>query len=246
MKIKRIHILLIVLALCVCAIPFAPRLRSALISTIQIIKGRKTVEERVAQYGDVVRSRLARDFEAVGVTYPPAQIVLVGLKWEGTLEVWVRDDEGAFKRLKTYPILCASGTLGPKLMAGDEQVPEGIYRVESLNPNSLFHLSLRLDYPNDFDKEKARLDGREDLGGDIMIHGSDRSVGCLAMGDEAAEDLFILAAETGIENVSVIISPMDFRIRTFPVKERKLPDWAPELYKDIKTELVKLRAGRKD
>lgn len=43
-----------------------------------------------------------------------------------------------------------------------------------------------------------------------MIHGKRCSVGCLAMGDEAAEDLFVLAAETGIENVSIILSPVDF------------------------------------
>jgi murein L,D-transpeptidase YafK len=154
--------------------------------------------------------------------------------------VWVSDATGKFRKLRTYPILGASGSLGPKLMEGDDQVPEGVYRIESLNPNSMFHLSLRLTYPNEFDKEKGNLDGRHNLGTDIMIHGGERSVGCLAMGDEAAEDLFILAAETGIENVSVIISPVDFRIRDFPAQGRDLPGWAPELYEHIKTELAKL------
>jgi hypothetical protein len=245
MKIKRIHILLILLVLCICAIPFASRLRSAFIATIQIIKGKKTVDERLAQYGDLVRGRLAPDFERIGTAYPPERIVLVGLKWEGRLEVWVSDGGAGFKRLRTYPILGASGTLGPKLEDGDEQVPEGVYRVESLNPNSMFHPSLRLDYPNDFDREKGRLDGRRDLGTDIMIHGSDRSVGCIAMGDEAAEDLFILAAETGIDNILVIISPVDFRIRRFPSKGRELPGWTPELYEGIKAELSKLYDKRK-
>jgi murein L,D-transpeptidase YafK len=241
MKIKRIHILLIFLALCICAIPFGATLRSSFISVIQILKGKKTVEERVEQYGEAARARLAPDFEKIGIAYPPERIVLVGLKWEGVLEVWVSEDEGTFKRLKTYPILGASGSLGPKLLAGDEQVPEGLYHIESLNPNSLFHLSLRLTYPNDFDSEKGRLDGRNKLGTDIMIHGSDRSIGCLAMGNEAAEDLFILAAEAGIENISVILSPIDFRIRDFPMEERELPSWTPELYGGIKTELAKLR-----
>ena len=246
MKIKRIHILFILLVLCICAIPFASRMRSAFIATIQIIKGKKTVDERVEQYGDIVRGRLAEDFKRIGITYPPERIVLVGLKWEGMLEVWISEDEETFKQLRTYPILGASGTLGPKLVDGDKQVPEGLYRVESLNPNSMFHLSLRLTYPNDFDAEKGRLDGRGNLGADIMIHGSDRSVGCLAMGDEAAEDLFILAAETGLDNISVILSPADFRIRDFPPEERELPDWTPELYENIKAELAKLHDTSND
>ena len=69
-----------------------------------------------------------------------------------------------------YPILAASGVLGPKLREGDKQVPEGIYGAEALNPNSKFHLSIRLNYPNTFDRRMAQSDGRTQLGGDIMIH----------------------------------------------------------------------------
>jgi hypothetical protein len=39
-----------------------------------------------------------------------------------------------------------------------------------------------------------KKDGRKNLGSNIMIHGKNCSVGCLAMGDEAAEELFVLAA----------------------------------------------------
>lgn len=74
--------------------------------------------------------------------------------------------------IKSYPILAASGSIGPKLRESDMQVPEGVYQIESLNPNSQFHLSLRVNYPNEFDREQARIDGRAQLGGDIMIHGS--------------------------------------------------------------------------
>ncbi|MFN2508264.1 MAG: hypothetical protein ABR589_05780, partial [Chthoniobacterales bacterium] len=88
---------------------------------------------------------------------------------------------------------------------------EGIYRVEGLNPNSRFHLSLRLDYPNGFDRARALAEGRTKLGGQIMIHGDIVSKGCFAMGDPASEDLFVLAALTGIANVRVILTPVDFR-----------------------------------
>ena len=164
-------------------------------------------------------------------------MILVGFKQDASLGVWVSDPP-VF--LKSYPILGASGTLGPKLREGDMQVPEGLYRIESLNPKSLYHLALRVNYPNSFDKAKGNVDGREFLGSDIMIHGKSCSIGCLAMGDEAAEELFVLAAETGIDNISVILSPVDFRIRELPATMPKVPDWTPELYAAIKQELRKL------
>ncbi|MDA3925741.1 MAG: hypothetical protein PF904_13665 [Kiritimatiellae bacterium] len=121
-----------------------------------------------------------------------------------------------------------------ELQEGDLQVPEGLYKIESLNPNSRYHLALR------FDKMKGKFNGREDLGCDIMIHGKNCSVGCLAMGNSAAEELFILAAETGIEKISVILSPTDFRTRELPAKMPEVPEWTPELYATIREELIKL------
>jgi hypothetical protein len=207
---------------------------------MQILKGRKTVPERIAGFGGAVHKRLALRFGEIGAAYPPKKVVLVGLKQERALEVWVSDGGAEFQYLKTYPILGTSGTLGPKLAEGDEQIPEGLYRIESLNPNSLYHLALRVNYPNSFDKAKGAQDGRANLGCDIMIHGKNVSIGCLAMGDEAAEDLFVLGAETGIENIAVILSPVDFRVRGLPSNMPATPAWTSELYADIQTELMKL------
>ena len=237
MKMKRIHVLLAVLVLAICAIPFRAKLRRPVVAVIQVLRGKKTVADRVNQCGDVVRERLAPDFGRIGVAYPPESITLVGIKQDNLLEVWVSDPP---RLLKSYPILGASGGLGPKLQEGDMQVPEGLYRIESLNPNSMYHLALRVNYPNQFDKAKAKIDGREDLGSDIMIHGKDCSIGCLAMGDEAAEELFVLAAETGIDNISVILSPVDFRTQELPAYMPKVPEWLPELYTSIRQELMKL------
>lgn len=206
---------------------------------IQIIKGKVTVAMRVEQYGQAVEDRLSESFAHVGVEWPPRKLVLIGLKDEKLLEVWVSRDGNAYHFLKSYPILKASGKLGPKLKEGDRQVPEGLYRIESLNPNSRFHLSLRVNYPNDFDKEMAVHEGRTNLGGDIMIHGSRVSIGCLAIGDPAAEDLFVLAAETGVDNISVILSPVDFRVRQFEGDFSQMQNWVPDLYKQIEAELMK-------
>lgn len=201
---------------------------------------RYTISERIVQYGTSVQERLQPYFDEIEVAYPPARVCLVGLKQEKTLEVWVANKSQPFKHLKDYPILGASGTSGPKLKRGDRQVPEGLYRIESLNPNSRYHLALRVNYPNQADLENAQNDGRTDLGGDIMIHGSTGSIGCLAMGDPASEDLFILAALTGIENISVILSPHDFRVQQQAIDMTHLPTWTEKRYHNIRQELSKL------
>lgn len=237
MNLKRIHILFGILLLMVCAFPFRAVIQRPLATAVQILRGKKTVSDRVKEYGPAVHQRLATDFAKIGVSYPPGLVTLVGIKQDNLLEVWVSDPP---QLLKTYAVHGASGVLGPKLRGGDMQVPEGLYRIESLNPNSMFHLALRLNYPNSFDKAKGRIDGRNDLGGAIMIHGKSASIGCLAMGNQAAEDLFVLAADTGIDHVSVILTPVDFRKQDLPQQMPDVPDWTPELYASIKQELLKL------
>lgn len=221
-------------------------LRHYAIAAIQTVKGKKTVADRVEQYGEAVRTRLAPEFMAAGVAYPPRRLTLVGLKEERKLEVWVAGQNGNWRLLKTYPILGMSGKLGPKLKEGDRQVPEGMYRIESINPNSLYHLSIRVNYPNAFDLARANKDGRTTLGSDIMIHGKRASIGCLAMGDEAAEELFVLAAETGLENISVVLSPVDFRTRDLPADMPGVPPWTKTLYHEIKMQLGALTVGALD
>lgn len=216
-------------------------LERGLLGLYQRARGKKTVADRVAQYGAAVRARILPDFQRQGVPYPPKRVTLLGLKRENVLEVWAPDGEGAMKRVRTYPIRAKSGGIGPKLREGDRQVPEGIYGIESINPNSMFHLSLRVNYPNEFDQARAAEDKRSTLGGDIFIHGKASSVGCLAMGDEAAEDLFVLAAETGVENVRVILAPCDLRREQLAgAAFDGLPGWYPELCARIARELETL------
>lgn len=238
MKVRRVYLLIALLALVASLLPFRAKVRSLVVSTIQFARGKKTVSDRVAEFSNAVHKRLLPYFDSVGTPYPPRKVILVALKQEQTLEVWVAGDDDIFKLLRTYTVLAASGGTGPKLREGDGQVPEGLYFIESLNPNSLYHVSLRVNYPNNFDKQKAKLDQRENLGSDIMIHGKSVSIGCLAMGDEAAEDLFVLAAEVGIQNVRVILSPADLRVRS--ISAPRQPAWTTELYEDIRRELAKL------
>lgn len=103
------------------------------------------------------------------------------------LELWMQPGgRGDYVLVKEYPVLGMSGKLGPKEKKGDLQAPEGFYRTYKslLNPNSSYHLSFNVGYPNNWDK----LHGR--TGSLIMIHGSDVSVGCYAMGDEGVEEIY--------------------------------------------------------
>ena len=207
--------------------------------TITVNAREKTTDDRVAQFGDAVKTRLAPLFVAAKVPYPPSKVTLIGLKEERELQLYAAGTNGQYRLIQSYPILAASGTLGPKLREGDQQVPEGLYRIESLNPNSRFHLSLRVNYPNEYDRAQAKAEGRMNLGGDIMIHGNAVSIGCLAMGDSAAEELFVLAARTGLRNINVILSPVDFRDGKIAKPRGKTPQWLEGLYETIKTELSK-------
>lgn len=203
----------------------------------QKLRGPRSVADRLTEFAGPVQQRLAPDFARAGVVYPPARLTLIGLKQERRLEVYAANATGTYHFVRSYPILAASGALGPKLREGDGQVPEGLYRINFLNPNSRFHLSLRVNYPNDFDRDLALKDGRRQLGGDIMIHGNQLSTGCLAMGDEAAEDLFVLASVVGLDRVAVILSPIDFRVQHFKSLPAGVPAWTANLYAQLKQAL---------
>ena len=209
------------------------------------VKGRRTVSDVVNSYEPAVKARLKDYFERAKLPYLPDKITLIGLKCEKTLELWVETGETAIL-LKKYAILGASGGAGPKLAEGDCQVPEGIYRIESLNPNSLYHLSMKINYPNEFDRAKAAADKRTNPGGDIFIHGNKLSVGCIAIGDEAVEEVFVLSARAIKNGIKVIIMPFDMRINDNGSAGKNAavnisPPWIGELYSSIRNEIVKYK-----
>lgn len=200
----------------------------------------RTVADVVRAVGPAADARLKPAFRAAGVAYPPAEAAFVALKREGLLELWARGRGGPWKRVHRYPILAASGGPGPKLREGDLQVPEGLYRITVLNPSSSYHLSLRVDYPNAYDRARAAEDGRRRLGGDIYIHGKAVSIGCLAMGDAAAEELFVLAARVGLPKLRVLIAPHDLRKEPPPLPTR-LPRWTVDLYGRLSAAMSEFR-----
>jgi murein L,D-transpeptidase YafK len=121
------------------------------------------------------------------VPYPPKHVFLRAFKQERELELWARSTSGEMKLIRTYPIAAASGEPGPKRREADLQVPEGVYRVDLFNPNSRFHLSMRINYPNQADRI---LSDPVKPGGDIYIHGNQVSTGCLAMTDLKIDEIY--------------------------------------------------------
>lgn len=197
--------------------------------------GVRTVAEVQARHSLDMEKAYKPLSDAAGIAWPPERLTVVALKQEKRLEVWVAGKSGAFAKIGEHPILAASGKLGPKRREGDKQVPEGVYRLGYLNPNSRYHLSIFVDYPNATDLKNSRLP-RSQMGGLIFVHGKAVSIGCIAIGDKAIERLFCLAAIVKPEKREIIICPVDFR---------KQPDfrihgeepWVAKLYSDLAKKL---------
>ncbi len=133
-------------------------------------------------------------FKEAGLEYPPHSVFIRSFKLEGELELWVSENrEKVFRKLNTYKICSRSGELGPKRMQGDLQVPEGVYRVNRFNPESRFHLSLGLDYPNLSDRI---LGDKRHPGGDIFIHGSCVTIGCIPIRNGPIEELYLISLDS--------------------------------------------------
>jgi hypothetical protein len=196
------------------------------------VRRERTVADALAIFGPQARERLQPYFKRAHVLYPPRRLAFLVFKKERRLAVWARDDKSGWRFIRDYAVLAASGRSGPKLRQGDYQVPEGVYRIALLNPNSSYHLSMLVDYPNAFDRAQAQRDHRTNLGGDIFIHGKNVSIGCVAIGDPGIEELFTLAADTGIARIKAVLAPNDLRVAGPPV-EQSTPLWVLRLWQNI-------------
>lgn len=128
-------------------------------------------------------------------------------KSEKKLEVWVQNGI-SYRLFKTYTICYHSGNLGPKIREGDRQSPEGFYTVSAgqLNPNSDYHLSFNLGFPNEYDKSYHRT------GSLLMVHGRCSSVGCFAMTDFRMDEIYTLVES------AIIAGQQKIPVHIFPFK----------------------------
>jgi murein L,D-transpeptidase YafK len=144
------------------------------------------------------------------------------MKESSELELWM-DRGDQWVMLHAYPVCRWSGALGPKLKEGDGQAPEGFYMVtrRALNPNSSYHLSFNLGFPNAYDAAHGRT------GSFLMVHGDCLSIGCYAMTDAGIEEIYGLveaALKAGQQTVPVHVFP--FRMTEANMARHKGHRWA--------------------
>ena len=160
--------------------------------------------------------RLEAELKAGGWSWG-APVYIRAFKRERKLELWLKRGD-RFEIFREYPICAMSGGLGPKQKQGDQQVPEGLYAItrRSLNPYSVFHLSMNIGYPNTQDRRLGRT------GGDIMIHGNCVSLGCLAMTDAGIEEIYTLVQAALTAEAA---DPRGVPVHIFPFRMEKLELW---------------------
>jgi murein L,D-transpeptidase YafK len=177
----------------------------------------QTFEERQLRFARVQQARDEKDStlrtlaRERGLAYPVQSIFIRAFKRERILEIWGQNrTTEKFVLLKSYPLAGFSGTLGPKRVEGDLQIPEGFYAIKgeaSFNPQSNFHLSMLVNYPNDSDR---KLGVRTRLGGEICVHGSDVTIGCLPITDDGIKEVYWLGVQAmsrGQDRIPIHIFP---------------------------------------
>jgi murein L,D-transpeptidase YafK len=157
---------------------------------------------------------LQKEFQAKGLKWPAKYVYIRSFKYDAQLEVWVKNEpKEKYRLFKTYKVCMQSGTMGPKRLQGDYQVPEGFYYINEFNPHSNYHLSLRLNYPNASDRI---LSDSLRPGNAIYIHGSCVSVGCIPVTDNEIEEIYIItsyAKENGEDFIPVHVFPIRYNQR---------------------------------
>ena len=157
---------------------------------------------------------LQKQFKQKGLVWPAKYLYLRSFKYDSQLEVWVKNEIAEpYKLFKSYRVCALAGSMGPKRMEGDYQVPEGFYYINEFNPKSTYHLSLGINYPNESDR---KLSDSIQPGGEIFIHGSCVTVGCIPLTDDKVEEVYTIAAyakDLGQDFIPVHIFPIKFDVK---------------------------------
>lgn len=102
--------------------------------------------------------------------------------------------------LKQYRFDLGFAPVGDKKIEGDGKTPEGLYTINRRNPNSSYHLSLGISYPDARDVAEAKALGKKP-GGEIFIHGQpnlvrakgpDWTAGCIAVKNREIEQIYAM------------------------------------------------------
>lgn len=163
---------------------------------------------RVSEAFSEKEELIDNSLRSIGVPADRFQMYVRVFKEEEELEVWVKE-RGAYtyQLLKVMPICSTVGFSGPKERRGDGQIPEGLYYINSFNPFSNYHLSLKINYPNLADQRRA---DHNDLGGMIFLHGGCETIGCVPITDDQIKELYVMAVKAKDQGQEII------RVHIFP------------------------------
>jgi murein L,D-transpeptidase YafK len=195
-------------------------------------KSFKRVDDAFLKQEEILKA----DFAAKGFNWPAKYMYIRSFKYDSKLEVWLKNSPNEpYKKFKTYKVCALAGGFGPKRFEGDYQVPEGFYHINEFKPNSNYHLALGVSYPNASDRI---LSDQRKPGGEIFVHGSCVTVGCIPLTDPVIEELYVLAAATraaGQDFIPIHVFPVAFKSdKSFEILEKYLeehPDYKPFAYK---------------
>lgn len=176
-------------------------------------------------------SLVKKNLKDKDINFQNLRLILVAYKQEDILDLYARDNKTkTFQKITSYAVCAKSGSLGPKSKMGDRQVPEGFYHIDRFNPNSNFYLSLGLNYPNAADRKRSKA---ANLGGDIFIHGSCVTIGCLPLTDDKIKELYLytlFAKNYGQDKIPVYAFPFIMDDATFAKHQIEFKN-QPELLK---------------
>ncbi len=184
--------------------PSLPYVARAMFTAITLLSIGGCVSITEDAYTDLAPATLA----VAERTRPEGSILMRIFKEESELEVWRQGADGRYALHKTHPMCRWSGRLGPKTADGDRQAPEGFYQVTAslMNPNSKYHRSFNLGYPNQLERALGYT------GDSLMVHGACSSAGCFAMTDNGVAEVYAEAQS------AFRIGQSDFQVQSFPFR----------------------------
>ncbi len=164
---------------------------------------------RIRNASKIRDTEIIRNLKAHNLDEKKFRMLIMASKQEGELIIFAgpNDANSKMEQIRSFDICAGSGEPGPKNMEGDDQVPEGFYHINRFNPESHYHLALQVSYPNEADLKRSKS---KKPGGEIMIHGSCVTIGCLPMTNEGIEEIYLYAVKAcnnGQINIPVYIFP---------------------------------------
>lgn len=198
-----------------------------------------SVHKRLLEFRGRAEAQWKPLFLQHNISFPPQHVSLILFKRDKKLFLYAGKNENETQLLKTYRILGSNERVGPKLNDSDKQIPEGIYKLASLNPGSSPQLALKIDFPNDFDRRMAEKDSRDSFRSQVLVHSGATSDSNVALKEQDMEELYTLASISEVSSWRFVFAPFDLRIEAREIKSNS-PQWIDDLDQQLMRELMTL------